>query len=426
MGMTTLRHMFRASGPIALSLSVISTSFAATPAYSASRLAVLTSDECIMTEWPPQSDERFLPFLALLGPAILPRLVDMGLGLASGKLRTASADRNQIIKIGQTSSYFLEANLERGVYVPHSDLTCVIVAHGDIDVKGEPSDNIADVWAVKADDFNRHGLVFKRDPDFYYEGIVQFSEDGQSFKIRTAHLYYDGSIANGRSRKSDREVAISFTFVDGTGQAFAESAIPLSEIDVNTTLTAEALGIDLTQIETEEDLSAHALAQFETNWMASLGPDDASVSRLIASCKADGCPRLSYSNDDGAGLQAKPYTLKVQVTETGQPNAILEFLANTIDTTRPIASTAIASQFLPKDVFDPNNAEWWRKRQAAYQACQEYKNAQSSLAGSPLDPGMRYDVNTAYKELQEAYAQAGMPNISIYMDTVLGCRLSGG
>lgn len=427
------KHRFIALLGVIATLSIQTNS-----ALAEARTVATFSDKCIATQWPPQEADTkaFGALLAVLGPIILPNLFNRSIDFASNRLRDA-AGRAQTVKVAQTSGYFLEADLMSGAYKGHSNLKCLIVAHGEI---GEQDNSVktSEFWRDEQADLVDAGLRFTEDPKFYYEGIVHFSEDGQSFKIRTAHVDYDKSIAAKSPRRSaERELAISFLFKDGAGQAFAEGAIPLNQLDAGTTLDAKALGIKIEDVKTESDLAEHASPEYETAWMPALSPNNSSIDRLLRYCEENGCP-----NEKSDRLQAQPFSLQVQVTESSNTSDILNFLADTLELSKPIASSYLASEVLGSDVYDPFNPEWVAKRNAAYDACIALKdsrakyqtalesNAAASATGffssTSADLGsLNNDVRTAFMNARNAYTGAGLPIASLYADSILNCRLAG-
>lgn len=369
---------------------------------------------CIVDNY-GKSGGGFLDGLSVLGPIVLPALIDAGLSLISGGIRNvASMTRTNVA--ARTNGHFLRGDPTSAQFRTHEDLGCVVFAYGRMNPSGGVTDNLGDVWETEAAEFAARGFNFAQAPLFYFEGIVRFSGDSNTFSISTAYLRVDDSLHRGGlfTQRSD-DIVMTFTFQRREGEVVAVGALPFHDLAQTTTLAGDAA------------------AAYATSWMAFPEPTERDQMRLAVFCEQQGCPVpaatppvVSAACSAASSLCAQPFTLAVQLSVTSNASAAIEEIANQLDYARPAIAPELQTRLSESLNLTPTTPAQASLRQTANQACVALRQSRATYEAAQPEAraAMAADVRTKIDAAETAYEAAGLTWWNVVADSAVGCALT--
>lgn len=429
---------------------------------SAPQTIVAFSDRCVQSNWPIEeaSDSAAAaPLLAALGALLLPRLVDFGVSYVANRVREAGQRRETVIQ-ASIDGYFAEADPLAPQYRIHRRMNCVIVAHGVMQDPAAPAAAGRVDAKFQNATYEGIGLRFAETPHLYFEGAIDWSDVGDSFRVIAAHVDMRKTVAAGvRGDGQARKLGLSLVFKDGAGTPFAEGAFGLEAVRFGRALNAGDLGLQLpaTRGVPSEELAAirkkaTESARHSTGWMTALKPTPQEMQSLFEHCERVGCPNprsISAGEDaaveiedkllDGV-LRAAPFSVTANVTETKDQQLLLLFLADGLELSKSAITPAVVGRVLRSSEINPYDPAWVAKRNAAQTACKALYEAVKATktdfdtykaANGGIEPAAELK-NTAFEakdnlaKARQAYADALIPEYLLAVDIASGCKLTAG
>lgn len=399
---------------------------------------------CVMDDY-GQQDGGFIDLFSILGPVVLPHLIDTGLNFISRGIRdVASMTRTNVF--ARTNSHFLRADMRTGLYRTHEDLGCVIFAYGRMTENGVVADSLGEPWSQNAELFQARNLNLAAPPLFYFEGIVRHAENDEGlFSIETAYVHISPELRRTRLFGNDKDAILTFTFQRGEGDVIAVGAIPFADIAAATTLSGDGL------------------SAYSTSWMVLPAPSERDQVRLALHCQTFGCPDPAVpagathtaqtapeGGEEGSALAeaqadmivpdcsaarsvcAQPFTLVAAFSRSSNIAAALTEIADQFDYARPAITphlvaeaTSEATERLNVRPPDPARAA---RLTAAHEACTALVESRRAYeaAEDAQRTAMAEDVRAKIRTAQTTYEAADLEWWNVTADSALGCSLTRG
>ena len=275
------RIFFAFLGPVAAVMvagctSGVLGSATSTPAQGI-ELRVATLEACPKAGGGSRS-ETALP--AALGGALVPAIIDTGVTAIDGLLQDAAGQYTKTVTARTVSQFYssspMPQNGPEAFEVQKNRANgCVVLAYGPM-WSNTPSQEFTGVYFSGTDKRTLKKRVgLQGNPYFYYEGRFVYSMDLSAFRIESAVIKYDRTIADGTS--GFRNIALEFKFslphTADSGNAFAVGKIPLELIYTGTTLQGSP------------DIGTSSATKYSTPWMP-LPPLNENTRAMLAHGKA--------------------------------------------------------------------------------------------------------------------------------------------
>ena len=176
--------------------------------------------------------------------AVIPSLIDVGLKKAGSLIAEAAKENTVSVKSLQSEVHFYRATPEDNYdwsVTPQPKLGCVVVIFGTFADNASKATYKKPFATTKVTERLRR-FKLASTPTIYFEGNLDFSDDGTKFRIVSKEFFYREMFDKG----SVRDVVLTFNFNndDGTaeGPAFAVGSLPFTGVKNGTRLNANLLG----------------------------------------------------------------------------------------------------------------------------------------------------------------------------------------